>query len=255
MVIPMQDILNNIFISFALLIFGNMFILCTLNQGENGLPFIFVNLGIMHIVSLSFLPSPKASRIKIAFRYALSTLFICVALLDAAQFNNKVNQTRMVLEMYLRPQLMHQSGQMPAGLEFLDFHLTPEYHYIYSRLALIQAVDYLKKENSNFFLIGDSAILYGLAHRPSLNPCLWFHPGYSMPALDSEEFRYYEKRLLDNIRRYKAKFLVIEGERTWFNVSLESFLSLKLLINENSQENRIFCQIKILRIDYNKIPK
>jgi hypothetical protein len=70
-----------------------------------------------------------------------------------------------------------------------------------------------------------------------------------MPFLDSDDFRLYEERLLENIRKYKVKYLVLEKGGTFFNVSLNNFKKLGALIIEDSVENRKYGEFKILRID------
>lgn len=239
-----------IFLSIALLVICNLFIFFTLNQGENGIPFLFASLGLMHIVCLSLLSFQTIQRRKAVLRYALSALFIFIAVLDAVSFNNNVNKTRFVHDFKLGTRPKTSSANLPAGFEFVDFAMPPQYRF--SPEALKRVTDFFKEQKANFFLIGDTSILYGLARRPSVNPSLWFHPGLTIPALDSDDFRLYEERLLENIRKYKVKYLVLEGDRTWFNISLNHFKRLRALIRENSVENKSFGQFKVLRIHFHK---
>lgn len=247
-------LVNYIVLSLGLAAISNLFILLTLNQAENGMPFIFVSLGAVHITTLgvirSFVGPEKTARYA---AFILSGLFVVPSLLDAHQFHDQVNRRRSILEMYLDPQPLHWE-KMPPGLGFMDFHLTPEYRSIYGRLALIDAVAYLREERANFFLIGDTSILYGLTRRPSLNPCLWFHPGYSMPEAGSTGFQAYERKVIENIKRFKADYLVEEGNGTWFGISLASFPGLREAVVENASQNRMFAQIRISRINRQRLP-
>jgi hypothetical protein len=86
--------------------------------------------------------------------------------------------------------------------------------YTFTANDLKKTVDFLKKQKANFFLIGDSSIIYGLTERPSVNLVLWFHPGLTLPYVDSEAFSKYKYEVIQNIKKYRAKFLVIEGEMT-----------------------------------------
>lgn len=245
-----QGIYLKIFLSIALLVICNLFIFFTLNQGENGIPFLFVSLGLMNIVCLSLLPPQTIKRRKAILRYALSAFFMFVAVLDAVSFNNNVNKTRFVHDFKLGTRPKTSSAKLPAGLEFVDFAMPPQYRF--RPEALKRVTDFFKEEKVNFFLLGDTSILYGLARRPSVNPSLWFHPGLTIPASDSDDFRLYEERLLENIQKYKVKYLVLEGDRTWFNISLNNFKKLQALIRENSVENKTFGQFRVLRIDFHK---
>lgn len=238
--------LAKMMLSIALIVICNLFVMLTLNQGENGIPYLFVSLGIMHIIWTGIIGVWRIRKNPLAWKYTFTALFMLVAAWDALSFNNNVNRTRMVHDFKLNPGFRKSSQNLPPGLGFIDFAMPP--HYTYSPESLKKVIEFFKNRRINFFLIGDTSIIYGLAGRPSINPCLWFHPGFAMPALDSDDFHVYEERLLENIRKYKVKYIVLEGNRTWFNVSLNHFHKLASLVRKDSVQNRNFGRFRLLRL-------
>jgi len=82
---------------------------------------------------------------------------------------------------------------------------------------LRKTVDYLKEKKENFLLIGDTSILYALTKKPSVNPSLWFHEGLTMPAFVQKGFSLYENELIENMKKYNVKYIVVEGQRNFFS--------------------------------------
>jgi hypothetical protein len=245
--INMKGNIRKILLSVALLVICNLFILWTFNQAENGIPFLFASLGLMHIVCSGLLSAAAVQKKTAGLKYILNIIFILVAALDAFAFNKNVNSTRMVNEFDPGRKFGTSAEKFPSGFKFISFAVPWEYRFRPNDLK--QTIEYIKNQKADFFLLGDSSIIYGLTRRPSVNPSLWFHPGYTMPFLDSDDFRLYEERLLENIRKYKVKYLVLEKGGTFFNVSLNNFKKLGALIIEDSVENRKYGEFKILRID------
>lgn len=184
-------------------------------------------------------------------RSTISILIIAVAIFDAIKFNENVNRTRSIHELSAATRILKSSDNLPSGLKFMKFGMPTDIRFRPDDLR--RTIDYIIGQNANFFLIGDTSILYGLAKKPSINPSLWFHPGLTMPMLDSADFQGYEELLLRNIRKYKVKYLVLEGTGTWYGVALNSFGKLAGLIIKNSAENKNFGRFKILRIDSNRV--
>jgi hypothetical protein len=241
---------RKIALALSLLVICNLFILWTLNQAENGIPFLFISLGLVHIAIFGLLSFRIEQKKAAGLKYVLIFIFLFVAVLDAYVFNKNVNSTRMVNEFEPGRKFGTSSDKLPSGFKFIDFGVPLDCWF--PPMDFKRTVEYLKSQKANFFLLGDSSIIYGLTGRPSVNPVLWFHPGYTMPLLDSDDFYLYEERLLENIQKYKVKYLVLERSSTFFDVSLNSFKKLASLIIENSAENREFGKFKILRVDRRK---
>ncbi|MCX7973844.1 MAG: hypothetical protein N3B16_05015 [Candidatus Aminicenantes bacterium] len=245
-----------VILSLSLLIASNLFILLTLNQGENGLPILFLSLGLVHISFLKLGSAdnrqPWPSKRNHNFKPVLITfIFVLTGLVDAISFNHQVNRTRIVHDMIIDPKVTAGKDSLPLELQFMKFATPSKYDFQANNLKNL--VQYLKKHRANFFLLGDSSIIYGLTRRPSLNPALWFHPGLSIPYADTVAFDEYEKKLLQNLKKYRARFLVIEGKATWYNLHLDCFKRLSTLIIPNASENRHFGSFKVYRIDLAKI--
>jgi hypothetical protein len=228
----------------------NLFTSLTLNQAENGLFFLFLSLGLSHLtlIKVENISGPGKGEVQKLF---ISLLFICIALLDGFIFNQKVNQTRIVHDMIFKKANMPSRAELPDSLKFMVFDTPKKYKFTANDLK--RTIDYLKKQRANFFLIGDSSIIYGLTGRPSVNPVLWFHPGLTMPYVNNEAFSKYEYKLVQNLKKYRAKFLVVEGEMTWFNLSLADFKILPSLLEKESAENKKFGSFVIYRINLSKI--
>ncbi len=241
-----KHVLLKTFIAIAFLAIGNAYCLCTNNQCENNLPYLFFSLGITHLLSLHLISAHLSDKKPALWRSLISLIFISISFLDAARFNHLVNRTRMVHDMYLETWPLKQPGLLPKGFQSVRYTLPAHYHY--APQALKSLVQFLYAHKENFFLIGDASIIYGLSRRPSMNPSLWYHPGYSMPPIDSSRFAEYEKRLLSNIRKYQVHYIVLEGRCTFFQVSLASFPHLARLIRNDSPRNRRFGNYHLLRI-------
>lgn len=246
----LSEIILIIFLSVSLIITCNIFTTLTLNQGENGLFFLFLSLGLSHLALMKIGNTLVQENIDV-YKLFISLVFICVALHDGYIFNHKVNQTRLVHDMIFQRESIYQRASLPDSLKFMVFATPTKYAFTANNLK--RTIDFLKKQRANFFLIGDSSIIYGLTGRPSVNPVLWFHPGLTLPYVESNAFLQYEYKLIQNLKKYRAKFLVIEGEMTWFNLSLANFKILPSLIEKDSAENKKFGSFVIYRINLSKI--
>jgi len=241
-----------ILMSVALLVVCNIFILFTLNQGENGLPYLFAALGLAHIGVLGLFPPRDGKNRVLGPRAAISLIFAIVAVWDGLVFNNQVNRTRIVHDFKLQDRPIAAAADLPPELKFMVFAMPPQYHF--SAAGLKRTAEFLRGEKATFFLLGDASVLYALARRPSTSPVLWFHPGLTIPAVDSPDFLKFEDRLLENLRKYKVKYLVLEGDKTWFSLSLGNFRKLASLVREDSPHNRSFGGFRILQLDLAEEP-
>jgi len=239
-------------LSLGLLGICNGFIFFTLNQGENGLPYLFAALGLAHIGVLGLFPPREGMKRAVGLKGAVSLLFIVVAVTDGVAFNNRVNRTRIVHDLKLQDRPVAAAADVPEELRFIRFVTPPDCQY--SAADLKRTAEFLKAEKATFFLLGDTSILYALAHRPSTSPVLWFHPGLTIPAVDSEDFLLFEEHLLEHLRKYKVKYVVLEGQKTWFGLALWNFKKLSSLIRPDSPKNRNFGGFRVLRIDLAEEP-
>jgi len=237
-------------LSIALLVICNAFVLITLNEGENGIPYIFAGLGVVHVAFIRLMDSSPLLKKAYAMRGILGVLIIALALFDAYNFNKSVNRPRSIHELGPSVRILKSSAGLPASLKFMRFGMPIDIRFRPDDIQ--KTVDYLSSQNANFFLIGDTSLLYGLAKKPSINPALWFHPGLTMPSLGSADFQGYENQVLKNIKKYKVRYLVLEGTGTWNGVDLKAFPQLAGLVQNDSAENKTFGRFKIIRINPNR---
>ena len=226
-----QEVERNIAVAFSLVIICNLFIACTMNQGENGIPYIFVSLGIVHAEWSKFMNRVASNKQRL-LKLGITVVFIFVALFDAITFNFKVNKSRIVND-FIFTKAETTSYRLPQELKFMVFAVPGRFPKMRAD-DLRKTVDYLKEKKENFLLIGDTSILYALTKKPSVNPSLWFHEGLTMPAFGTERFSLYENELIENMKKYNVKYIVVEGKETFFHAKVSKFNALDRLIKERS---------------------
>ncbi len=104
----------------------------------------------------------------------------------------------------------------------------------YSAQDLSRLVAFFAAHDGNFFLLGDSSILYALNGRPSLSPVLWFHPALTLPLPRHADLEDFEQRILARLRSYGARYVVIESEHTEMGVSLDWFPRLRRRVRRHT---------------------
>jgi len=240
-----QGVVQNIVVAFSLLIICNLFIACTLNQGENGIPYIFVSLGILHAECSKFMNRVISNKQRL-LKPGITVLFIFVALFDAITFNFKVNKSRMVSDFIFTKAETAPLG-LPEELRFMVFAVPGRFPKMRAD-DLRETVDYLKVKKDNFLLIGDTSILYALTKKPSVNPSLWFHEGLTIPKFGTERFTVYENELIENMRKYNVKYIVVEGNKTWLHVNINKFNALSALIEEKTCSVQNYGWFRIIQL-------
>jgi hypothetical protein len=156
-----------------------------------------------------------------------------ISLRDAYLFNLNVNETRTVNDMVFSLESYNNKSHLPKELDFMVFQL-PEDRNKYNDIDLMNLSDYLKNTPGNFYLIGDTSILYGITNKPSVSPTLWFHPGLTIPDETSDDFIIYEKQLQNNISKFKVRFVVLEGNCTFMGSDLSNFRQLYLRLTTSA---------------------
>jgi len=143
---------------------------------------------------------------------------------DTVTWVTEVDMTRMVNDMTFDLALARRSAAaLPAGMEFLRWTPSPA---SYDLTAWADLVTFLRSQDGNFFILGDTLVTYGLVGRPSIAPNLWFHPGLSLPAPGEPAFAIYEAELLARLRRHDVRYIVIEGKETRMYLGLHHFPAL-----------------------------
>jgi hypothetical protein len=185
------------------------------NQDGVGAGWFFLALGVGH--SGLVLLVHKAS-LDVRVGKGIGLLLICVLVRDVASFSNQVNRTRIANDMQFNAELAAQASEiLPPSLSALDW--TVPDHHRYEASDFVAVLDYLKGAPGDFFLIGDSSILYGLSGKRSILPTAWYHPGVTLPKKGSPDFRAWQQQILANMEsgegREEVLRIVEEKAGTW----------------------------------------
>jgi hypothetical protein len=192
------------------------FVMATDNEGENGVPFVFAAVGLVH----AELRARRGGR----WRHAPAAMgaLVLLSATDALGFNARVNEPRMVHELDgVASAAPRESVALPPALAFMEWRLHPFYRFRPNDLA--QVVAHLRSEEGAIYVFGDLTILYALTGRPSAGPALWLHPGLTLPEPEHPGFEAWEERLVDDLERRNVRFVVRESRQTYSGLRLSQF--------------------------------
>ncbi len=245
----------------ALLLICLVFASLTFNQIENCVPLIFVALGLLHTFFLARAQRdvriPRSSEVIAQKRFSLfiSTAFLAGSLFCAVYFDRRVNKTRMVNDLIYKAEAADAGPTNVKGLEFMIWAVPDNYPC--TPADFTRFINFFSSHDGNFFLIGDSSILYALTNRPSMNPVLWFHPGETLPYPHSPYFTDYQSRQIKALIEHKVKYIVLEyfsyrkgaQHTTWLGVSLAYFPALEKLVQAHETGRQSFGPFTIIELD------
>jgi hypothetical protein len=255
----MEKHLFPLFLAQSFLLICFLFVILTKNQRENGVPLIFVSLGLTHLFLQGVWGQDRYNDPTVrslgqrSVSFLVSFILVGSSLWCAWNFDRKVNATRMVHDFIYKKEANEGPKQeKPGALSFLvwgvpkSYRGTPEH--------FLRIVDFFQRNNGNFFLLGDSSILYALTGRPSVNPVLWFHPGETLPLPGSPLFPAFQDRLMEALRKYRIRYIVTEVSRvapyrsTWSMVNLAYFPALDELVQKKGHELEHFGPFTIIEL-------
>ena len=255
----MENNLFPLFIAQFLLVICFLFVILTNNQRENGVPLIFISLGLTQIFVTAILNQDQYDNATLSFfrqrlvPCLMSFVLVGSSLWCAWNFDRQVNATRMVHDfIYQRNDNQNPKQEMHETLSFLIWGVPKKYSG--TREDFLKITDYFQRNTGNFYLLGDSSILYALTGRPSVNPVLWFHPGQTLPHKGSTFFPSFEGRLMEALRKYHVRYIVLEETRvaphisTWSGVNLEYFPALNELVQKKGCERKRFGPFTIIEL-------
>lgn len=186
------------------------------NQDGVGVGWIFLALGIAHAAVARVAFETKSLRMVPAI---LSAGALLILARDVVHFSYAVNATRAANDMEFDADLADLTD-LPAALSPMQW--TVPDHHSYAAEDLVATLNYLGDAEGDFFLVGDTSILYGLTGRRSILPSAWYHPGVTLPAPGGPEFQVWQKRILANMRpiagdegRDEVLRIVEERAGTW----------------------------------------
>jgi hypothetical protein len=205
-----------------------LFSVFTNNEEQNGIAYGFVALGLAH--------AAMRARLAARWRHLASAALLLLAVVDAARFERGVNRPRLVHRLQdVPPASEAEQARLPPALRFMRWRLHPFYGYTPDDLSRLAG--FLAGQPDAFLLIGDTSILYALAGKPSVNPALWFHRRLTLPGRNTEAFRDYEQRLVAHVRRFHARFVVLEGRETYEGTSLAHFPALRARVRGDGAQS------------------
>jgi hypothetical protein len=263
-------------LSQSLVLICLVFVLLTLNAEENGVPLMFISVGLMHLFILnvwSQLNSVRCKEQRKRFNECgisvvlIGFFFYGSSLLCAFVFHENVNKSRAVHtqcnkncgELVERYRALNESGmsygkELPAELSFLKWQIPAGYKGSPSDIAHV--IKFFQRNRGNFFLVGDSSILYGLTGRPSVSPSLWFLPGSTLPFPNSPLFSDFQHRLMTSLKKYKVRYVVLEevnyqfkkGFKDGFGFSLAYCPQLSNMVKKEGIERERFGPFTIIEL-------
>lgn len=252
-------------ISFIIISF--LFLSLTNNQMENGIPLLVISIGLIHLfIHLSLIKCQplwdpqKLVEIK-KLRVVINIIFFGSALIFAWNFNTQVNATRSVHDFtYHKTKDQNTEKMVPSRLSFLVWGVPDSYKATPEDFSKI--IHFFKSNPGNFFLVGDSSILYALTHKPSVNPVLWFHRGQTLPDKGSPFFDHYQNALMKNIYKFQVKYIVLEtviqsnGQGvTWSGIGLHDFPALQKHVKKNEISRIEYGPFTIIKLKDEANPK
>ena len=95
---------------------------------------------------------------------------------------------------------------------------------------IVNLFEYLKVENSNFFIFPNFTLFYGLLNVPSPQPLLWFHKGLTYHVLYNANL---DKWVVDDLKKNMVKIIILEDKPAYNYYILNDFPQVKSYINDN----------------------
>jgi hypothetical protein len=218
------------------------FVMVTDNQGENGIPFVFLAAGLVH--------AELGARGRLGDRRAflvLASLLAISSAWDTVRFDLGVNRTRMVHELDgVERAGPREEAALPPGLEFLEWKLHPFYRFTPRDLG--EAVAFLRRDEGAIYVFGDLTILYALTGRPSAGESLWLHPGLTMPEPGEPGFAGWEGRLQGDLVRRRVRFFVRESRQTYNGLRLSQLPRLAAFVEAHRARRVSFGPIDVIEL-------
>ncbi|MDP4200635.1 MAG: hypothetical protein Q8922_09415 [Bacteroidota bacterium] len=235
---------QRIFFLQGLIVIGILFVAFTNMLPENGIPFVMICAGILHRIALtregSYRPHPF-----------LIAVFVLLVLADTAVFHVRLNMSRAALFLTSEEFQAQAPGQNTQGP--LAAMYGPVYRgYRFSVQDLAELTDSLRRMDGAFWYFGDASVVYGAARKPSVDPALWYHHGVTLAQPGSAEFLNYERRLLQNFRRYAVRQIVIEDTLTKSGCRLSDFGLVNDYIARHSHVTSSISTFRVIELSVDK---
>jgi hypothetical protein len=212
-------------LGISMILACSFFMHASKNQMENGLPLVYLAVGLGHLFILELVPAATTiwhatENTTKKIRVLLNLFLLFVALWTAYDFETRVNASRLVLDFDSKNSLA-TAHPVRESIEGLDFQTV----FDYDLLDPGQLLAWLDGHHGNFLYFGDLTCMYGLSGRPSVSPFLWMHEGLCLPYRDTPDFRRMDERLLEAIRKYQVRYVIFENTQriSYTGLQLECF--------------------------------
>lgn len=218
------------------------FVMATDNQGENGIPYVFLCAGLVH----AGVRNREGEGARPWARAAVLALLATTAV-DAFRFELRVNVTRMVHELDgVRAASPAEVRSLPSELAFLEWKLHPFYRFEPKDLG--DVASFLRGREGAIYVFGDLTLLYALTGRESAGPTLWLHPGLTLPEPREPGFREWEGRLVRDLERRHVRFVVRESRQTYNGLRLSDLPGLVRFIETRGGRRLSFGPIDVIEL-------
>lgn len=216
-----REFLASIFCIYVIF-FQYLFIHTTMNQAENGIPFIGIIFSIGLGLLLRLYNNLGLDRIKlisaagsVLLIFYLSTLGIKVSLTRKVQEFRKAEFPKYLTVDRLKA-LRWGQPSIVGGSDVKEEDI-------------VRVIGYLKAKNKNFFIFPNFTFLYALLDVPSPQPILWFHKGLTYHVLYDPGL---DKWIVDDLIKNKVEIVIIEEKPSSYS-TLNDFLQLESYLRNN----------------------
>ncbi len=240
---PPFQLLLILALGIGLTVVSSLFVRFTQNQPENGIPFIFLHLGLVHLFLVRYFVQAGDShpdRIRI-WRGVVWSISIVLAFFmgrDSIGFHRETIVQRKVHD-FPAMQKIEYAG--PAGIVNMDWLLWQE-PWRYGDRQMDSLASYLRSADTPFFYFGNMTFLYGLMRQENPLPSLWLHEGLTIPRRDSKWLGVFEDQLLRNLEALDPGIYIAENAEgeTYTGLKLSAFPKVKEWIDwKKGEEYRI----------------
>ena len=219
---------------------SSLFIQVTANQFENGIPFIFLHLGLVHLFLLDYYRQRVDTLGNMSWIFVWPQfVIVCIMWLflglQCYTFHHDVIEGRKIHDFPPDQEIVYTG---PDGVSGMDWLLWQE-PWRYGDRNMADLITYLEAEEQPFFYFGDMTFLYGLMGQENPIPALWLHPGLTIPEPDDPWFTAFEEQFLANLVDLQPRFLIAENEKTetYKGVTLASFPKVEQWLNDRKENH------------------
>lgn len=223
---PKRNFWLMVVLAYGMTLVSSIFIRLTLNQEENGIPYLFIHLGLVHLALLTYFRNrgeemPVYRKWWRGASYLLTLVLVIFLSKDVLHFHNEVILSRKVHDVPPEQTITYQAPAGMNGLNWLDWQEA----WRYKDRQMDPLIAHLKSEDKPFFYYGDMTFLHGIMGQASPIPSLWLHHGLTIPRQGSPYFKKFEDQFLDNLNTLNPGIFIAETEdfHSYMKVFLKDF--------------------------------